>query len=152
MTTLIRRNNNNSLFNPLHTFFDDIFNRDLFDGPYSNFSNTGTSIPAVNIKENKENFEVEVAAPGMTKDDFKIELKGNTLTISSEKSSESEQEDGRFTRREFSYQSFNRSFNLPKDAVDTEKIQAKYENGLLKLAIPKKEEAKQKEPKQIAIQ
>src|SRR6187549_820000 len=101
MTTLIRRNN--SVFNPLHTFFDDVFNRDLFDGAYSNFSNTGTSIPAVNIKENKENFEVEVAAPGMTKDDFKIELKGNTLTISSEKSSESEQEDGRFTRREFSY-------------------------------------------------
>lgn len=151
MSMLIRRNNN-GLFNPLHTFFDDFFNRDLTDGAYSNFSNTGTSIPAVNIKETKENFEVEVAAPGMTKDDFKIELKGNTLTIFSEKSNESEQEDGRFTRREFSYQSFNRSFNLPKDAVDTENIQARYENGLLKLAIPKKEEAKQKEPKQIAIQ
>lgn len=150
MTTLIRRNN--SVFNPLHTFFDDFFNRDLFDGAYSNFSNTGTSIPAVNIKETKENFEVEVAAPGMTKDDFKVELKGNTLTIFSEKSNETEQEDSRFTRREFSYQSFNRSFNLPKDAVDTENIQARYENGILKLAIPKKEEAKQKEPKQIAIQ
>jgi HSP20 family protein len=151
MTTLIRRNNN-SLFNPLHTLFDDLFSRELFDGQYSNFSNTGTNIPAVNIKETKENFEVEVAAPGMTKDDFKIELKGNTLTIFSEKSNESEQEDNHFTRREFSYQSFNRSFNLPKDAVDTERIQARYENGLLKLSIPKKEEAKQKEPKQIEIQ
>ena len=151
MTTLMKRNNN-SLFSPLHTFFDDVFSRDLFDGPFSTFSNTGTSIPAVNIKETKENFEVEVAAPGMTKDDFKIELKGNTLTIFSEKSNETEQEDSRFTRREFSYQSFNRSFNLPKETVDTENIQARYENGLLKLAIPKKEEAKQKAPKQIQIQ
>jgi HSP20 family protein len=88
----------------------------------------------------------------MTKDDFDIELKDNILTISSEKSNEKEEENDHYTRREFSYQSFNRTFNLPKEVVDTERIQARYENGLLKLVIPKQEEAKQKASKRIEIQ
>src|SRR5215211_1349227 len=103
--TLIKRNG--SLLNPLPALFDDFFNRDLFNWGNSNFSNTNTTIPAVNIKETAENYEVEVAAPGMTKDDFKVELDGNTLTISSEKKDEREQKEGeRYTRQEFSYQSF----------------------------------------------
>ena len=148
--TLVKRNGN--LINPLPALFDDFFNRDLFNWGNSNFSDTNTTIPSVNIKESAENYEVEVAAPGMTKNDFKVELDGNILTISSEKSNQKENAEGeRYSRKEFSYQSFQRSFTLQKDVVDIEKIQAKYENGLLQLVIPKKEEAKQKPPRLIQI-
>src|SRR3954468_17491246 len=109
--TLLKRNG--SLYNPLPMIFDDFFNRDLFNWGNSNFSNTNTTIPAVNIKETAENYEVEVAAPGMTKKDFKVELDGHMLTISSEKSHQREDNnEGRYARKEFSYQSFQRSFNL----------------------------------------
>jgi HSP20 family protein len=148
--TLVKRNG--SLLNPLPMLFDDFFNRDLFNWNNSNFSDTNTTIPAVNIKETPENYEVEVAAPGMTKDDFKVELDGNVLTISSENNSQKEErEDEKYSRKEFSYQSFQRTFTLQKDVVDIDKIAAKYENGLLHLLIPKKEEAKQKPPKLIQI-
>jgi HSP20 family protein len=138
--------------NQMPLLFDDFFNKDIFNWGLSNFSDTNTTIPGVNIKETVDNFEVEVAAPGMSKKDFKIELDGNMLTISSEKRNEREDtEDEKYTRREFSYQSFYRTFNLPKNVVDVDKIQAKYDNGLLQLLIPKKEEAKQKPPKLIQI-
>jgi HSP20 family protein len=88
----------------------------------------------------------------MKKEDFNIALEGNKLTISSEKQQQNEQKDGeRYSRQEFSYQSFMRSFHLPKDVVDAENIKATYENGLLALEIPKKEEAKQKPPRTIQI-
>ncbi len=148
--TLVKRNG--SLLNPLPMLLDDFFNQDLFNWGNSNFSHTNTTIPAVNIKETTENYEVEVAAPGMTKNDFKVELDGNTLTISSEKTNRREENEGeRYARKEFSYQSFQRTFTLHKDVVDIDKIQAKYENGLLHLIIPKKEEAKQKPPRLIRI-
>ena len=148
--TLIKRNGN--LMNPLPMIFDDFFNRDLFNWNNSNFSDTNTTIPAVNIKETAENYEVEVAAPGMTKKDFKVELDGNVLTISSEKSHQNEAKEGeKYSRKEFSYQSFQRTFTLQKDVVDIDRIQAKYENGLLHLLIPKKEEVKQKPPRMIEI-
>lgn len=148
--TLVRRNG--SLINQLPMLFDDFFNRDAFNWGTSNFSDTNTTIPAVNIKETAENFEVEVAAPGMSKSDFRIELDGTMLTISSEKSNERvNDENERYSRREFSYQSFQRTFNLPKEVVDIENIQARYEDGLLQLMIPKKEEAKKKPPRQIEI-
>ena len=148
--TLVKRNG--SLLNPLPVLFDDFFNRDLFNWGNSNFSDTDTTVPAVNIKETAESYEVEVAAPGMTKKDFKVELDGNILTISSERTHQKdEREDERYSRKEFSYQSFQRSFNLQKNVVDIDRIQAKYENGLLLLLIPKKEEAKQKPPRLIQI-
>lgn len=148
--TLVKRNG--SLLNQMPMLFDDFFNRDLFNWGNLNFSETNTTIPAVNIKETADNYEVEVAAPGMNKKDFKVELNGNNLSISSEKSSQQEQrEDERYSRREFSYQSFQRTFTLQKDVVDSDKIEAKYENGLLHLLIPKKEEAKQKPPRLIEI-
>ncbi len=148
--TLVKRNG--SLLNQMPVLFDDLFNRDLFNWGNQNFSDTNTTVPAVNIKETAVNFEVEVAAPGMTKKDFKVELDGNSLTISSEKSNENvEKEDERYSRKEFSYQSFQRTFTLQKDVMDIENIQAKYENGLLHLLIPKKEEAKQKPPRLIQI-
>ena len=135
------------------SLFDDLFSRDLMNWGLNNNSTTNTTIPAVNIRETKESFDVELAAPGMRKEDFKVELDGNQLTISSERRSEEQEqtEDNRYTKREFSYQSFQRTFQLPKDVVDSDKIEARYENGLLHLVIPKKEEAKQKPPRMIQI-
>ena len=149
MTTVMRNGNLPGQFPKL---FDDFLNRDIFNWDLSNFSDTRTTIPAVNIKETTDNYEVEVAAPGMSKNDFKIMLDGNLLTISSEKSLQKEPQDSvRYSTREFSYQSFSRSFTLLKDVVDLEAIQAKYENGLLHLRIPKKEQAKQQQAKLIEI-
>ncbi|MBO9694233.1 Hsp20/alpha crystallin family protein [Chryseobacterium sp.] len=131
--------------------FDDFFNREFFNWGNNNYSSTSTTVPSVNIKENADAYEVQVAAPGMEKNDFEIKLDGNLLTISSSKKDNNETKGENFTRREFSYQSFRRSFELPKDVVDQDNIQAKYENGLLKLTIPKKEEVKQKPPRLIEI-
>lgn len=143
--TLVRFSNNYpSVF---HRFFEN----DLFDWSNQNFSNTNTTLPSVNIKESNDDFEVEVAAPGFSKNDFKIELNHDLLTVSSEKQVENEtKEDQRFTKREFSYQSFSRSFTLP-NTTDNEKIAAKYEDGILKITIPKKEEVKPKPARQINI-
>ncbi|MFB9108121.1 Hsp20/alpha crystallin family protein [Flavobacterium gyeonganense] len=146
---LIKRNG--SLNGLPRTFFDDVFGRELFNWESNNFSTTSTTLPSVNIKETSENYEVEVAAPGLDKNDFKVTLDGNLLTISSEKQNQRTSEQENFTRREFSYQSFQRSFELPKNVVDEDKISARYENGLLHLSIPKKEEAKQKPPRMIEI-
>lgn len=145
---LAKRNwNNFSLFSPM---FDN-FNRELLNWDNKNYSSTSTTVPAVNIKENTDSFEVEVAAPGMAKDDFKVTLDGNLLTISSAKQEQNEVHQDNYTRREFSYQSFQRSFELQKEVVDQDNIQARYDNGMLRLTIPKKEEAKQKEPRMIEI-
>jgi len=148
--SIVKRNG--EYFPTLPGLFNDVFSRDLWNWGLSNNSNTNTSIPAVNIRETNDAFEVEMAAPGMTKDDFRIELDNNMLLISSEKQNESEEKEGaNYTRREFSYQSFQRTFQLPKEVVDADKIAARYENGLLHLVIPKKEEAKQRPPKMIRI-
>ena len=149
--TLTKRNG--SLFNNFSTLFNDFFDREFLNWGESNFSNTGTTIPAVNIRETKDDFVVEMAAPGMKKEDFKIELDGSLLSIGSERSSNQVEEnnDERYSRREFSYESFQRSFTLPKDVVEADRLKARYENGVLRLEIPKKEEAKQKPPKLIAI-
>ncbi len=132
-------------------FFNDFFNRDWLDWTTRNFSDTNTTLPSVNIKEGEENYEVEMAAPGLQKKDFRIDLANDVLTISSEKKVENETKKGQqFTRREFSYQSFSRSFTLP-NTVDSEKISATYENGILRVLIPKKEEAKTKPARTIEI-
>jgi HSP20 family protein len=133
------------------SLFDRFFENDLFDWSNRNYSTTNTTLPSVNIKESTDDFEVDVAAPGFGKNDFKIELNHDLLTISSDKQVENETKEGQqFTKREFSYQSFSRSFTLPNTA-DSEKIQAKYENGILRVVIPKKEEAKPKPARQITI-
>lgn len=147
---LIKRNADQRTGLP-RMFFDDVFGRELFNWENSNFSATSTTLPSVNIKETADHYEVEVAAPGLDKNDFKVTLDGNLLKISSEKENNQTIEQENFTRREFSYQSFQRSFELPKNVVDEEKISARYENGLLYLSIPKKEEAKQKPPRRIEI-
>ena len=146
---LVKKNGNK--FPVLSPMFDDFFGRELFNWGNNNYSSTRTTMPSVNIRETNDNYEVEVAAPGMDKADFKITLDDNLLTISSFKEQSNEETKDRYTRREFSYQSFRRSFELPKEVVDEDKISARYENGLLHLSIPKKEEVKQKTPKLIEI-
>ena len=137
--------------NQVPSMFDRFFEGDLFDWSNRNFSNTNTTLPSVNIKENPDEFKVEVAAPGFDKGDFKLELNHDVLTISSEKQMENEiKDDEHFSKREFSYQSFTRSFTLPNIA-DSERIDANYENGILKVSIPKKEESKPKPSRMIEI-
>ncbi|WP_353720701.1 Hsp20/alpha crystallin family protein [Dyadobacter sp. 676] len=147
--SLIRRNRD--MFPAFPALFDDFWSRDLFNWNQNNFSSTSTTIPAANIRETEDHFEVEMASPGMDKKDFNIRLDGNTLTISSTKESNQEDKQENYSRREFSYQSFQRTFVLPKDVVDEDNITAQYENGILRLTIPKREEAKQKGPKLIEI-
>lgn len=145
---LARRNESLPAFARL---FGDLFDREMFDWNSLNYSDTNTTLPAVNIKDTPECFVVEVAVPGMDKKDFKINLKENILTISSERKKEEEKVESNYTRREYSYQSFCRSFTLPHNIVDSDKISAKYENGELIITIPKREEAKPKEPRMIEI-
>ena len=108
------------------------------------------NVPAVNITEQKDQYLVSLAAPGMKKDDFNIDVDGNMLTISSQKEESKEDKDKRYTRREYSYSSFSRSFTLP-DEVNKEKIDARYEDGVLKISLPRYEEAKKTSAKHIAV-
>lgn len=127
MTTLMRRN----------SLFDDFFTKDLFDFDSQRSSAT---LPSVNVKESDNAFEIEFAAPGMKKENFKINLEGNQLEISAEDKSDVQDtsSDGRYTRREFNYSSFRRSFTIP-ESVDQENIEASYTDGILKVIVPKKE-------------
>ena len=137
--------------NQVPSVFDRLFEGDLFDWSNRNFSPTNTTLPSVNIKETADAYEVEVAAPGFDKSDFKLELNHEMLTILSEKKTENETKEGeQYTKQEFSYQSFSRSFALPQTA-DGERISANYENGILRVSIPKKEEAKPKPMRVIEI-
>jgi len=146
--TLIRRNENYPTWS---NFFNEFFNHDWADWKQNNYSDPNTTLPSVNIKESTDQFEVEMAAPGMSKENFKVELNNNYLTISAENKKESEQKEGeRYTRKEFSYSSFSRTFALP-ELVENDKIEAKYDNGILKISIPKREEAKPKPVKLIDI-
>lgn len=108
------------------------------------------TVPAVNVVETPELFTVEVAAPGLKKEDFQVNVEHNRLSVSSKVEKNEEQKDGKYTRREFSYQSFQRSFTLP-NTVDAEKIEASYTDGVLHISLPKREEAKPKPSRQISI-
>lgn len=129
---------------PVETFpsvFEDLFK------PWNEWFDTGgfwgrmMKVPAVNVTDNKDNYMVTLAAPGLKKEDFKIDIDGNMLTISCEKEETKEEKETRFTRKEYSYSSFSRTFTIPED-VNREKIDAMYENGELRLMLPKFEEAK----------
>lgn len=121
----------------LNTFFNDVFGGDLT----SNVA-PGRFIPAVNIKETTNGITLMLAAPGFKKEDFKISLDHNHLTISSEQKAENvETEEGKYTRREYSYSSFSRTFTLP-NTIDADKIDASYVNGELVVTLPKKRRAK----------
>ena len=145
MSTLVQKNG----LLPHNSFFDDFLTRDLFD--WSNRrSNQLRSVPPVNIVETNDDFRVEMAAPGMKKNDFHVELDNDMLTIWSDLNTVEENENQQYTRREFSYYSFKRSFYLPNTVV-ADKIEATYRDGMLSLIIPKKEEARKKPVKTIAI-
>lgn len=144
--TLAKVNQNE--FPSFSNLFDDFFNTELSDWKRTNYSSTNTTLPKVNIRESDEGFEIEMAAPGMDKKEFNVKLDQDMLTISSQK--EMSSKDSNYTRREFAYHSFTRTFKLPESA-DGDKINASYKNGILSLSIPKKEEAKPKPPKAISI-
>lgn len=148
MTLMRTFNNWGSSFPSL---LDKILEGDWMDWNNSNFSSTNTSLPAVNVKENDNEFMIEVAAPGMSKEDFKVHLDNGRLTISSERKEDKKDENDTYARREFSYQSFQRTFNVPANVVDGDKIQAKYADGILRISLPKREEIKPKPAKQIEI-
>ena len=117
----------------------------------SNFSTTNTSLPAVNVKETDDDFVIELAAPGMDKKDFKVNFKNNVLIISSERKNEKENKEDNYTRKEFSYQSFQRSFTVAENAVMGDKISAKYNNGILTIVLPKRDEVKPQPEREIKI-
>lgn len=148
--TLARLSNN--LAPSFPSIIDKLFEGDLMDWNSSNFADSNSTLPAVNIRENADEYEIEVAAPGMKKDDFKLNYDNGRLTISSEREDKKEEKDGeKVTRREFSYQSFQRSFTITENVVDADKIKAKYENGILSIRLPKREEVKPKPLREIKI-
>ncbi|RYY37663.1 MAG: Hsp20/alpha crystallin family protein [Sphingobacteriaceae bacterium] len=134
--TLVKFNNKNRSVNP---FFSDVFDSFLNDAFVSD--RLSTRVPAVNIAENENEFHIELAVPGLKKEDFKINLDKNVLSISADKKVENVEEGKKYSKKEYSYNSFVRSFTLPETA-DQGRIEAEYTDGILKLAVAKKEEAK----------
>src|ERR1017187_2798884 len=130
--------------------FDDFFKpwTDLFDSGGWNLR--PMNVPAVNITEHPNEYLLSVAAPGMKKEDFKIDVDANMLTISSEKEENKEEKNKKFTRKEYSYSSFSRSFSLPEE-IKLDKIDAKYEDGVLKISLPRKEEVEKHQVKKIVV-
>lgn len=137
-----RKNKKYSSFPSMMNLFDDLFYGDLPTIFSSNFTE-GISMPKVNIKELDDSFVIEMAVPGMKKSDFEVNLDNNILSISAKKETEENENENGFVRREFSYSSFNRNFTLP-ETVDDSKIDARYNDGILSVDIPKKDEAKRK--------
>jgi HSP20 family protein len=136
--TLVKfnRNKENQTFLPgINDVFESIFNDSFFS------DRMVTRVPAVNVSESNENYHIELAAPGLKKQDFKISIDDNVLSISVEQQSEQSQNDRKYNKREYNYSSFVRSFTLP-ELADQNRIEASYENGILKIDVAKKEEAK----------
>ena len=131
---------------PFPSIIDELLKPDWLGG----MQNFNANVPAVNIKETDASFGIELAAPGKTKEDFNIEIDHNVLTISSEEKAEKEETQGKYTRKEFNYSSFRRAFTL-SETVNTDSINATYENGVLHVALPKKEEALPKPKRLIEI-
>ena|ERR1700710_44892 len=148
--TIVRRTANGKDIFP--SLFEDFIDRSFLGWKDHIRSGGNTTVPAINIKETPENYEVHMAAPGMDKNDLKVELDGNSLTVSAEKTVEDQENGGsRYIGKEFSYESFQRTITLHKDLVDTENIKAKYEAGVLQLVISKKVDSKQDKPREITI-
>ena len=135
--TLVKFNNGQR--NAVSPWFNDVFDS-LFNDSVLN-DRFVTKTPAVNIAEIENAFEIELAVPGLKKEDFKINLDKNVLSVSAEKKAENVEEGKKYSKREYSYTSFVRSFTLP-EVADQAKIEAEYTDGILKLNVAKKEEAK----------
>ncbi len=130
--------------------FDDFFKTEFPVWSHNNFAAEGTTLPAVNIKETDKEFGLELAAPGMKKDDFKVGVEDDVLTISAETEYSKEEKDEDYNRKEFSYVSFQRRFTLP-ESVNADKVTAKYRDGVLHVSLPKRPEAQPKQAKTIKI-
>jgi HSP20 family protein len=142
--SLVRWQNPIDLMPGFSNLADTFFGKDMdFFGDFK------STVPKVNIREDKKDFYLEVAAPGMSKEDFDVNLDNNVLTISGKKEHKKEEKD-KYNRREFSYTSFERSFYLP-EVIDSEHIEAHYQDGILMITVPKKEESKEKSVKRISI-
>ena len=154
MNSLIKLNSNakNGLFSEFPSLFDDFITRDFFNVPSLSVMRSSTR-PAVNVKETNSAFELEMAIPGLNKKDFKIAIENDTLLISAERENkkEEESENGKYSRREFSYESFTREFRLPENSVNENDIHANYTDGILHIVVPKKEAAKPKLLREIAV-
>ncbi len=135
-------------------YWDDFFNDSFFNGASPASTGCKNTSPAVNVSEEDNYFRIEVAAPGIAREDFEIKLENEVLTISLEEKEEKEEneENGRkYLRREFSFKAFKRSFQLP-ETVDAENIKANHDLGILTIELPKKEEVLQKAPRKIAVE
>jgi HSP20 family protein len=127
--------------------FPSLLNEILKPDWFGGIENYKSNVPAVNIKENEKDFELELAVPGRNKEDFKIEVNENVLTISSEAKTKENTEKENYTRKEFTYAAFKRAFTLP-ETIDEDNIKATYVNGILKFTLAKKEESLPK-PKRV---
>lgn len=145
----LANSNSNQSFQTWSNWIDDFFNKDLQSVFTSNF-NTGISLPKVNIKETADAYWVEMAVPGLQKNDFQIDLDNQVLSIAADINTANEEKEITYTRREYGYSSFKRTFSLP-ETVDEEQINASYKEGILSIHLPKKEEAKQKPVRTISI-
>lgn len=140
----------------LFRFFDDVFTRDRYNGGGLN-TYMAPNVPAVNVRESDEAYMVEVAAPGISRDCFNIEIENDTLRISCEQRNESEdkntngEEGAKWLRQEFSYRAFERKFQIDSKVVNTEAIEANYRDGILRVLLPKREEVKPRPPRRIEI-
>ncbi|MDT8401765.1 MAG: Hsp20/alpha crystallin family protein [Bacteroidales bacterium] len=142
----------NKPFPSFPSFLDRFFEGNLMDWNLSNFAEIDSTLPAVNVRETDDEIIIDLAAPGLKKSDFNVNYDNGRLTISSERKDEKTEREGeKITRREFSYQSFQRSFNVPENMVNVDKINAKYNDGILHLTLPKREEMKPKPSKEIKI-
>jgi len=148
--SLIKFNNRRAMFpswtnDSLRNFLggDDFFNNDFFE--------EDNLMPAMNVKEHDENFEIELAAPGFSKTDFEVTIDDNMLNVTGEKRNEIEEKEEDYTRKEFSYSSFKRSLSLPKTVNTEEDVKATYKDGILKLNLHKREAAKEPAKKVIEI-
>lgn len=149
--SVIKFNNRRRLFpswtnDSLKSFLssDDFFNNDFFE--------EDSLMPAMNVKEHDDDFEIEFAAPGFSKKDFEVTIDDNILNVCGEKKKEVEEKEEDYTRKEFSYNSFKRSLSLPKSVNTEQDVKATYKNGILKLNLQKKEEAKEPPKKVIEVQ
>ncbi|MGM0635283.1 MAG: Hsp20/alpha crystallin family protein [Bacteroidota bacterium] len=134
--SLVKKSNSNWF----PSIFDELLASDWMSEK-SNLNRIGLNIPAVNIKEEEDRFSLELAIPGKTKEDFSVELDNDVLKISASDKNEKLEENENFNRKEFSYTSFERSFNIP-ESVEVNQIKADYKEGILKIELPKREEAK----------
>lgn len=149
MKTLMKTNQD--MFPAIPSLLNNFLQDDWLDSTLGSLGSGSATLPAANIRETSDDFRIELAAPGMRREDFKVELNHDVLTVAAELETQHENTNGGYTRKEFSYQSFQRSFTLPENRVNGEQVSARYQDGILEIIVPKREEAKEKPARQIAV-